>query len=427
MKALITILFFFLLVTQICFGQWDQTNNLISRQLPHHPLIGTKVLQETQRGLFGHPTQNQQQAEFISRLDSLQASRMQLPHSDGKLFSNDIQNGLHPISKMLSQQSQIYVIDTAIVLSTIDTTRHLYLFNSNAKKTSDLTQKLTDGLWMDTLRETNTYDANNNMLTYLNEQWLNGQWVNSYRYTNTYDANNNVLTYLYEQWSNGQWVNSYRITYTYDANNNVLTYLYEQWSSGQLEYSYSYTYTYDANNNMLTHLYELWLNGQLEYSYSYTYTYDAQGGLTSASFFECVNSSWSPMDFYTRGGYWVSDNAGNIYNFERGYNFTFIRKVIVTGVASEIGNIAATYSLSQNYPNPFNPSTKISWQLPVGSQATLKVYDVLGKEVATLIDEYEPAGKYEVEFDATGLSSGMYFYKLEAGIFSSIKKMILIR
>ena len=92
----------------------------------------------------------------------------------------------------------------------------------------------------------------------------------------------------------------------------------------------------------------------------------------------------------------------------------------------EFGMITA-FTLEQNYPNPFNPSTKINWQSPFSSWQSLKVYDVLGNEVATLVDEYKPAGSYEVEFDATGLSSGMYFYKLEAGKFSSIKKMILLR
>lgn len=89
--------------------------------------------------------------------------------------------------------------------------------------------------------------------------------------------------------------------------------------------------------------------------------------------------------------------------------------------------IPQTFSLEQNYPNPFNPSTKISWQSPVSSWQTLKVYDVLGNEVATLVDEYREAGKYEVEFDAENLSSGIYLYKLQAGSFINTKKMILMR
>ena len=83
------------------------------------------------------------------------------------------------------------------------------------------------------------------------------------------------------------------------------------------------------------------------------------------------------------------------------------------------------FKLFDNYPNPFNPTTKISWQSPVNGQQTLKVYDVLGREVATLVDEYREAGSYEVEFDATNLPSGMYIYRLQSGNYSDVKKMIL--
>lgn len=89
--------------------------------------------------------------------------------------------------------------------------------------------------------------------------------------------------------------------------------------------------------------------------------------------------------------------------------------------------LPGTFELSQNYPNPFNPSTKISYYLPFGSELSLKVYDVIGNEVATLVDEFKLAGSYEIEFDASGLSSGIYFYKIETGTFSSVKKMTLIR
>jgi len=85
------------------------------------------------------------------------------------------------------------------------------------------------------------------------------------------------------------------------------------------------------------------------------------------------------------------------------------------------------FSLEQNYPNPFNPSTKISWQSPEGIWQTLKVYDILGNEVATLVNEYKPTGSYEVEFDASRLSSGVYFYQLRTGEYVQTKKMILLR
>jgi len=98
-----------------------------------------------------------------------------------------------------------------------------------------------------------------------------------------------------------------------------------------------------------------------------------------------------------------------------------------TGIEQESAETPSSFLLSQNYPNPFNPSSKISWQSPEASHQSLKVYDILGNEVATLVNEYRNAGNYEVNFNASGLSSGVYFYKLQAGSFVETKKMILIR
>ena len=89
------------------------------------------------------------------------------------------------------------------------------------------------------------------------------------------------------------------------------------------------------------------------------------------------------------------------------------------------------YFLGQNYPNPFNPSTKIRWHSPVGSWQSLKVYDVLGNEVATLADEYKPAGSYEIDFSISLIgnrtASGIYFYQLKTGDFIQTKKMVLVK
>jgi len=93
----------------------------------------------------------------------------------------------------------------------------------------------------------------------------------------------------------------------------------------------------------------------------------------------------------------------------------------------ETDYIPGEFKLYQNYPNPFNPTTVIRYQLSASGLVSLKVFDVLGKEVATLINDVKPAGSYEVQFDASNLPSGIYFYKLSAGTFTETKKMVLIR
>jgi len=105
--------------------------------------------------------------------------------------------------------------------------------------------------------------------------------------------------------------------------------------------------------------------------------------------------------------------------------FGFIE--LITDVENENNEIPNEYFLSQNFPNPFNPSTRINWQSPIGSHQTLKIFDVLGNEVATLVDEYREAGRYEVEFNADKLSSGIYLYKLQAGSFTQTKKMTVLK
>ena len=99
-----------------------------------------------------------------------------------------------------------------------------------------------------------------------------------------------------------------------------------------------------------------------------------------------------------------------------------------------IVGIPNTYTLSQNYPNPFNPTTKIQYSILEQSLVTIKVYNVLGKEIKTLVNENQNVGKYEVNFDASDLSSGVYFYKLTAGAstgsatgFVETKKMLMIK
>jgi len=92
----------------------------------------------------------------------------------------------------------------------------------------------------------------------------------------------------------------------------------------------------------------------------------------------------------------------------------------------EIGN-PEKYSLAQNYPNPFNPSTTINYELPKNNFVSLKVYDMMGREVANLVDQNQDAGFYSVKFDASKLSSGIYFYKIQASDFTAVKKLTLVK
>ena len=148
-----------------------------------------------------------------------------------------------------------------------------------------------------------------------------------------------------------------------------------------------------------------------------------------------VSNSWEKIGFVTGNGtstevstYFFVDNQPT-----QGKSYYKLKQIDFDG-SFEYSNtievdfsLPIDFSLEQNYPNPFNPNTKISWQSPVSSHQTLKVYNILGKEVATLVDEVKPAGNHEIDFNSALLSSGVYFYKLQIGSFVETKKMILLR
>jgi len=100
---------------------------------------------------------------------------------------------------------------------------------------------------------------------------------------------------------------------------------------------------------------------------------------------------------------------------------------IISGVDDKKNNTPIRYELSQNYPNPFNATTVISYKLTVNSKIILKIYDLLGREVAVLVDEIKPAGIYTVRWNAANFSNGIYFYRFQAGSFISTKKLVLIK
>jgi 5-hydroxyisourate hydrolase-like protein (transthyretin family) len=121
-------------------------------------------------------------------------------------------------------------------------------------------------------------------------------------------------------------------------------------------------------------------------------------------------------------------------NAEFGYslsNITADQNILAKGSYQTVnyqGNLAVTdYALEQNYPNPFNPSTTIKFQLPKDGMVSLKIYDILGNEISTLINEEKAQGRYEVNFNASSLASGVYIYKIQAGDFVNSKKMLLLK
>jgi hypothetical protein len=181
----------------------------------------------------------------------------------------------------------------------------------------------------------------------------------------------------------------------------------------------------DKDNNIYVTGYSKGLGTRVDYL---TIKYGPAGG----------PMQWLQTYNFTSSGYnscssVAVDNYGNVFitgfsqNNSPTYDIATIKYSQRVAISNTKNTIPLEFNLHQNYPNPFNPSTNIRFDIPEDADVKIVVYDILGKEVQILADEFKWAGSYEINFDANSFSSGTYFYSLEAGDFKSIKKMVLVK
>ena len=350
-----------------------------------------------------------------------------------------------------------------------DTTKYIYNYDSSGRGIKIICQILQNNAWMNYARDTTTYDMNGHPVEDVIQIWQNNTWVNDDRYTYTYDANGRLTKYFEEDWVPNYWIYISRDTIAYDMNGRETEDVYQYLvsdpfgASGWVTIS-RHAFTYDANGRLTIDVYQFWINhawsnwsrDTIAYNMNgrpaddvfqiwqynawvnndrYTFTYDANGRVT-----EYVEQNWideiegwvsfsrdtiayDPNGRATEDIYQLVQNGTWVNN--KRYLYTY--QLVITGITQEAER-PLKFDLSNNYPNPFNPSTKIVYTLSSASTVTLKIYDVVGKEVITLINGEEETGKHEIVVDGSTLPSGLYFYQLTAGKnFTAVKKMLLIK
>ncbi len=298
--------------------------------------------------------------------------------------------------------------------------RHTYTYDSSGNRISILEETWDGSQWVNDWRNTYTYDSNRNMITDLWERWYGNQWVNDKRSTYSYDFSGNMISILDEDWDGSQWVNDWRYIYTYDINGNMISHLVENWYGNQWVNAWRYIYTYDINGHMISYLKENINGSQWIYDWRYTYTNDSNGNMIYGKY-----EKWEFFNWIAADGFFIfKDSFGRnyyIYSCEINVYYSILTYI------SENDIVINEFSLSQNHPNPFNPITNICFVLPKSSEVKLEIYNLLGQRMAVLVNVNKPVGYHKVQFNANRLPSGVYLYRIQAGSFQKVKKMLLVK
>ncbi|MGE5796690.1 MAG: T9SS type A sorting domain-containing protein [Ignavibacteria bacterium] len=285
--------------------------------------------------------------------------------------------------------------------------------------------------------EENSYDSFGNMLL---NKIIRFDYADTTYNIREYDSLSRLTLSKHSQSSNPQY--SYQYVYNYDSSGNInctqqtiiLDSLYNSWNY-YMEFDESGKAVYEILSRIFNPVDSTWLeNSEIFFDYdeenrilkmgeTARFHYNTDGNLDTLINTHIIASGYlgnrgTLVDSYGNQLWFPFPDPAGVVNC---YYST-----LITGTKKEEVKVQ-TFTLSQNYPNPFNPTTTITYTLPKSSIVTLKVYDILGKEIATLVNEEKLSGTYNVTWNAWEAASGVYFYKITAGEYSKVNKMMLLK
>jgi hypothetical protein len=335
--------------------------------------------------------------------------------------------------------------------------------------------------WGNMARETYSYNADTS--TTLGEYWNGEQWTNDWLKTKEYDGNGLLRSETMANWRERSWFfaweNFSRDVYSYTAGGRMAWQNTHYWQEGKWALSERNGYGYDAGGRMSSILLQCIDTSEQWVDYNqWRWEYDADGRLvTYGSWLRNPYGDWVQYeDFrwsfdstgrlfarsevrmncsrcvpgyrqtfsYARHQYWIAaagqgylppfpivdggGNANEYYGISVSITYrSMTTGVGETGIASKENALPGKFSLGQNYPNPFNPSTTIAYDLPNDAHVRLTVYNTLGQEITTLVNDAQKAGHRTITWNGAAVASGVYYYRLEAGSFVNVKKLLLLK
>jgi hypothetical protein len=298
--------------------------------------------------------------------------------------------------------------------------RDIYNYDSLGNRVYFLHENFNGQEFENDFKYENSYDSANNLISSLSQDWIDSIWVNRAKYIYKYSPENVNDTALFQVWTNEQWVNYNMNILKYDEELEIISNLAKRWDGNNWLNFGRGTYEYDINNNRILEYFEIANNNNWKNWFRIFYEYDDKNNLIHLFGEEWVDGQWIPEDELLI----ITSPDGIIIGFLAKELFLYYSSP--TSVENE-NNIVNGFNLLQNYPNPFNSTTNIRYTISQSGKVTLKVFDIMGKEITTLLNRYQESGSYDLIFQADDLASGIYFYQLQAGDFVATKKLILLK
>jgi hypothetical protein len=313
-----------------------------------------------------------------------------------------------------------------------------YAYDLNGRRSTYLYQTWDGSVWTNVDLNSYTYYLNGaNELSHLHQTWNGSTWIDVERSTNTYGVDGRPSNYLYQTWSASAWVDAYLESYAYAASGYYSSVI-KKWGDGSGWGNWlKYIYTEDANGLVTTVLMQFW-NGSVGQNHDLeSYTYDANGRLMNG-----VSQSWTQDGWKTYSQYtYTYDADGRAVSRLHRYSYAIAgvyglwnesRDDYTYQQATWVGvrdpqEAPIHYALSENAPNPFSSQTQVSYTLATEGNVRVTIYDVVGREIATLVNGRQGPGAHSVKWNARLVPSGVYLYRLKAGSFVQTRKMLLLK
>ena len=309
--------------------------------------------------------------------------------------------------------------------------RHLLEYEAESENLSiEITQDWEDGDWEHKWRDQYTYDEQDRLIELLWEDWDEDEWIQTDRFLFSYDGDGNLEEVLIYWWTGDAWDLDYREIWSYDDDGNLVQILEEVWDGNEWWEDFRVLFAYDGEGNRIESTYQAFEDDEWENVQLVESEYDDGGNVVQSVYSQWEDNDWVPVwrdTFEFDANDVLTSELIELWTGTAWENWMRITYTDSPTRVADEGGMPRRFELAQNYPNPFNPSTTIRFTIPEQTNVTLTVYDMLGREVATLVDEILQPGEHTKLFDAGHLASGVYVYRIRAGDFTDTKRLVLMK